>query len=99
MGTLKKKVAKLLKSMDLTLTFKVNITDTDFLDINLDLKTDIFKPYMKPNDTPLYINTQSNHPPHIFRNLPAGICHRIATNSSNEEVFKNVEAPYIDALK
>ena len=74
--------------MGLNLTFKVNISTTDFLDVKLDLEANEFKPYMKPNDTPLvYINTKSNHPPHIFQNLPAGIAHRIATNSSSEETL------------
>ena len=47
----------------------------------------------------LYINTKSNHPPHIFRNLPTGIAHKIATNSSSEEIFKQAEPPYKEALK
>ena len=54
---------------------------------------------MKPNDNPVYIDKRSNHPPHIFKNLPAGICNRISTNSSSEEIFKKAEGPYIDALK
>ena len=54
---LTKKVAALLKAMNLTLTFKVNITTTDFLDVKLDLEADEYKPYMKPNDTP-YISTR-----------------------------------------
>ena len=47
----------------------------------------------------LYINTKSNHPPHIFQNMPAGIAHRIATKSRNEEIFKQAEPPYKEALK
>ena len=85
--------------MGLKLTFKINTTTTDFLDVKLELEADIFKPFMKPNYNPLYIDTRSNHPPHIFRNLPADIAHRIVTNSSSEEIFKNAEPPYKEALK
>ena len=67
---LTKKVAAILKEMGLSLTFKVNMSATDFLDVKLDLDANELKPYMKPNDTPLYIDTKSNDPPHIFRNLP-----------------------------
>ena len=54
---------------------------------------------MKPNDTPLYVNKQSNHPPSIIRNLPAGINMRLSNNSANEDVFKNALPLYRDALK
>ena len=73
-------MSPLLKEMGLSLTFKVNMSATDFLDVKLDLDANELKPYMKPNDTPLYIDTKSNDPPHIFRNQPD-----IATNSSSEE--------------
>ena len=79
--------------MGLSLTFKVNITTTDFLDVKLDLETNEYKPYMKPNDSPLYIDKRSNHPPHIFKNIPAGIAHRIATNSSSEAIFNQAAPP------
>ena len=85
--------------MGLSLTFKVNIKATDFLDVKLVLEADEYKPFMKPNDTPLYIDTQSNHPLHIFRNLPAGIANRIATHSSSNTIFKQAEPPYNEALK
>ena len=48
---LTKKVEALLKEMGLNLTFKVNISTTDFLDVKLDLEANEFKPYMKSNDT------------------------------------------------
>ena len=96
---LSKEISKLFKAMGLKLTYEVNNTTTDFLDVKMDLKSGEYKPFMKPNDHPLYISKQSNHPPHIFKNLPAGICNRISTNSSSEEIFKNAEAPYLEALR
>ena len=31
--------------------------------------------------------------------MPTGIAHKIATNSSSEEIFKQAEPPYKEALK
>ena len=46
------------------------ITNTNFLDITLNLTTESYKPYQKPNDQPLYIDKYSNHPRHIIKTLP-----------------------------
>ena len=35
----------------------------NFLDVTLNLEKDNFCPYRKPNDEPLYVHSQSNHPP------------------------------------
>ena len=39
----------------------------NFLDVTLDLNTGIFKNFMKENDTPVYVNVKSNHPPTILK--------------------------------
>ena len=44
------------------ITIEVNVKITDFLDIYLDLENDKLYPYRKPNDTPLYVHRESNHP-------------------------------------
>ena len=62
---MKKSISALFKSMGLKLTYEVNTTTTDFLDVKLDLKSGEFKPFMKPNDFPVYIGKQSNNP-HTF---------------------------------
>ena len=43
---------------------------TDFLDVELNLSTREYKPYRKPNDNPIYINSKSNHPNMIIKQLP-----------------------------
>ena len=42
----------------------------DFLDITMDLRTGKYKPFMKSNNTPLYVHKDSNHPPSIIKNIP-----------------------------
>jgi hypothetical protein len=54
---------------------------------------------MKPNNKPLYVHSESNHPPSIIRNIPISINKRLSNISSNEEVFKAATPPYQEALK
>ena len=50
-------------------------------------ENEFFKPYIKPGDTPLYVNSNSNHPPSVVKNIPAGINRRLSTISSNKQFF------------
>ena len=56
------------------------------------LKNDTYSPFRKPNDTPMYINRLSNHPPTVTKALPKMISTRLSTISSTEAEFK-AEAP------
>ena len=70
----------------------------NFLDITLDLGKEIFKPYMKENHTPVYVNNQSNHPPLVLKNIPLAVNRRLSKVSANEEVFNSASQPYQEAL-
>jgi hypothetical protein len=54
---------------------------------------------MKENDSPLYVNKSSNHPPSILKNLPASVNKRLSSISANEGVFSEAIPPYTNALK
>ena len=71
----------------------------NFLDVNLNLDLDTFRPYMKPNETPVYVHRDSNHPRSILDNIPKSINRRLSAISSNQEVFEAACQPYQDALK
>ena len=71
----------------------------NFLDITLDLESGLFKPYMKENHTPIYVNSQSNHPPAVLKNIPLGVNKRLSKISSNKEVFDKACKPYQEALQ
>ena len=43
-------------------TVDANKKVVTFLDIELDLENGTYRPYIKPNDAPLYVHRQSNHP-------------------------------------
>ena len=69
-----------------------------FLDVELNLEEETFKPYIKPNDVPLYVHKNSNHPPSITKNIPEAIDKRITALSSDEQTFSSVSQIYQEAL-
>jgi hypothetical protein len=96
---MRKKIAVIFKSYGLRITVETNLKSVNFLDVNLNLNTGSYKPYRKPNNPPVYINTSSNHPPAIIKNIPAAIGKRVSLLSSNEDIFDQAAGAYNDALK
>ena len=80
-------ITKVFSEYGMSITIFINLKKVNFLDITLDLENDIYKPYRKPGDRPLYVHSQSNHPPQVIKNIPAGIERRLIQNSCNEKVF------------
>ena len=90
---------KLFKDEGLDITVEPNLKITDFLDITLNLNTGKFYPYRKPNDTPLYVNKKSNHPPCIIKRLPIMINKRLSDISCDKEEFTKSAPLYQKALE
>ena len=84
---LKQKISNAFAQHGLKITISVNLKTVNFLDVIFDLEKEIFKPYRKPGDRPLYVNSESNHPPQTLKNIPKGIKQRLVQNSCKEEVF------------
>jgi hypothetical protein len=84
---LRQSIIKVFKAHKLNITIEVGLPKVDFLDVTLDLDKELYKPYRKPGDRPLYVNSWSNHPPGVISNIPAGINRRLNEISSNKEVF------------
>ena len=95
----KKKLYKMFADMGLKITLETNLPKVDFLDITMNLHEENFQPYRKPNDTPLYVHTKSNHPPHVIKNLPTAINKRLSEISSEEDLFNKHKTDYEQALK
>ena len=70
----------------------------NFLDVTLDLSKETHRPYRKPNDHPLYVHVDSNHPPSVIKQIPLGINKRLASISSNNDVFTKSVPDYQKAL-
>ena len=70
MENVKKHICKIFSEHNLKITIEANKKCVNYLDVTLDLRSQSFKPYMKPGNTPQYINRDSNHPPTILRTVP-----------------------------
>ena len=80
---LRKNLFNFFHQYKLKVTIEANVKQADFLDISMDLESGIHCPYCKDDSVPTYININSNHPPHIKKNLPNMISERISRLSSN----------------
>ena len=96
---IKKDIKRIFVKLGLKIEIKTNMKIVDFLDVTFNLTNGMYYPFKKPNNTPTYINTKSNHPPTIIKNLPASIGRRISDLSQNEEIFSKAKPYYQEALK
>ena len=69
------------------------------MDVNLDLSNNTYKPFIKTDQSPSYINIYSNHPKAIIKRVPKAVNLRIRNLSANEKIFRESSKMYIDALK
>ena len=89
----------LLVNFCLEITIEANKKTIDFLDVSLDLSTQKYHPYLKPGNTPIYINSKSNHPPAVKKAVPKGINKRLCDISSDETEFQKHIGIYQRALE
>ena len=92
-------INKLFGDYGLKITTEAGLVETDFLDVVFNLASGTFRPFRKPNNKPLYINVESNHPPNIIRDLPSMIEKRLGGISSSEAEFNGGKGEYEEALK
>jgi len=95
----RKQIIKIFKSCGLNITIQINLKVVEFLDVEFNLTNETYKPYRKPNNEPVYLNKNSNHPVNILKQLPDNINLRISNLSSNEEIYNEGISIYEEALK
>lgn len=99
MERIRKDLFELFKKHGLKITIeKPNLTQVNFLDVTLDLQKELFKPYRKPNDRPLYVHKLSNHPPNVIKAIPKSVNRRISDISSSAKEFDDAKGDYQAAL-
>ena len=96
---IRKDIIEIFKNAGFKIEIKTNLHIVDFLDVTSNLLDGTYKPYKKPNDQLLYVNTSSNHPPQIIKQLPISISNRLSNNSSNKQVFDKSKGEYKKALR
>ena len=94
----RKDLCSAFQELGLKITAEVNHKTVNSLDVTLNLADESYKPNRKPNNDPLYIHKESNHPPSITKQLPAAINRRIASLSSDRQSFDSVARIYNDSL-
>ncbi|KAL5022732.1 hypothetical protein ScPMuIL_001887 [Solemya velum] len=82
----------------LKMTIEANKSIVDFLDVTFNIACGTYKPYLKPNNTPKYVHTESNHPPTILKNIPESINRKINNISATETDFNEASKIYQEAL-
>ena len=95
---IKNKITRKLADIGFDITISAGETSTNFLDIHLNLLTDDYCPYVKPNAKTIYIDKDSNHPRAIKKNIPKMIENRISKLTKSKESFDNAKQIYQNAL-
>ena len=95
----KKDLMRIFKSTGLSITVKTNLKIPNFLNIHFEIKENIYQPYKKLNDEPLYINKNSNHPLTVVKQILKAISKQVSDISSNREIHDQNISYYQDAFK
>lgn len=96
---LKKNLITFSQRTGLQITININLTSVDFLDNNLDLQLNKFKPHLKPNEKLCYISKESNHLAVTLTTLVNNVRTWIPSISSDEVAFQNAAPYYNSALR
>ena len=91
---IRKRIIETFKSFGFKIEIMTNLPEVDFLDATFGLRTNTYRPYRKPNNTPSYVHMSSNHPPEILKRLPTSISELLSRNSSNKQIFDSVKTEY-----
>ena len=70
----------------------------NYLAGTLNFENSTFYPHQKENKQIKYMNTVSNHPPSIIKQLLISIEACLSSLTSEEEIFNDSVSPYWDAL-
>ena len=58
---IRKALVKIFADNNFTITYKVNVKETEFLDVLLNLDNRSFRPFKKKNDETKYVHAKSSH--------------------------------------
>ena len=96
---IRKDITEIFQNAGFKIEIKTSLHIVDFLDVTFNLLDGTYKPYKKPNDQLLHVNTLSNHPPQIIKQLPISISNRLSNNSSSKQVCDMSKGKYEKTLK
>ena len=94
-----KKIIRAFKFLGFKIKISSNIKVPNFLDVTLNLSDNSYRPFLKTDQYPSYININSNHPNSIIKQVPKAVNTRISRLSSDKKNFHESSKMYIEALK
>lgn len=74
------------------------LKEVDFLHVTFDFTKGVYYLYRKKSKTSVYIDTSSNHPLVIFKQILKSKSDRLSANSSSGGVFDNDKQQYAATL-
>ena len=95
----KAEIITIFKCFGLSISVATNLTSADYLDLDFDLTTNIYKPCRKPNDEPVYINKHYNHPLYIVQQIPLSASWKISNIILNQSKLNSFIPIYKEVLK
>ena len=98
-SNIQKKIIRAFKFLGFKTEVSSNNRIVNFLDVTLDLSNNTYKPLIKTDQYPSYINVDLNHPKTIIKQVPKAVNFRIRNLSANEKIFQESSKIYMDALK
>ena len=98
-SALEKKIRKSFREWGFKIDIRIGDTETDLLDVYMDLKNNTFRPFTKPNYIPKYIHVQSDHPKNVIKHIPKTVNDRLCRLSANEAEFNKEKELYQNQLK
>lgn len=82
-----KELCKFLKSHNLQVSIKSNMTEVNLLDATHNPRTKLFRPIFQKLRAVRYIGTDSSHPPSSLKHLYKSRQAELSANSFNEDIF------------
>ena len=95
----KKKIIRAFKFLGFRIEIFSNIKVANFLDVKLNLSDNSYRPFLKTDQHPSYININSNHPNSMIKQVTKAVHTRISRLSSNKKIFHESSKMYIEAHK
>lgn len=79
----------IFKKCGLSIRIHMNLYVANVLDLQFNLQNNVYRPYEKSDNDPIYINVQSNYPFQILKTLPNNIGKKLSSISSLRYVFQS----------
>ena len=101
-SSIQKKMIRTFKILRFKIDISSDIKIANFLDVTQNLSDNSYKPFLKTDQYPSYINVNSNHPNHpnaIIKQFPKAVNMRIRKLSSIMNIFHDNSKSYIEAFE